>query len=176
MAVATVLTSCASRGVSTPLPTVSKVELPRYMGKWHEVARLDMFFQKGCRHSTAEYTLNPERSTVTVVNRCLKNGAEKSVRGTATVVDSSTNAVLEVRFNEWFSPLIPRARKGNYFIVWLAPDYSAAAVGTPSRKNLWILSRTPVMSAATYDRILKHCRGLGFPVDQLLVEPDAVRR
>ena len=103
-------------------------------------------------------------------NRCQKNGKPKQVRGTATVVDAKTNAVLEVQFNEWFSVFIPRARNGNYFIVWLAPDYSAAAVGTPNRKCLWVLARQPSLPVATYRQIIKHCRKLEFPVEKLIVE------
>jgi apolipoprotein D and lipocalin family protein len=152
-----------------PLATVPKVELPRYMGKWHEVARLPMFFQRGCVESTAEYAITDDGS-VAVVNRALKNGKPKEVKGTATVVDARTNGVLEVRFDEWFSIFIPRARQGNYFIVWLAPDYSAAAVGTPDRKCLWILARTPGVPKTAYDRIVAHCRELGFPVENLIVE------
>jgi apolipoprotein D and lipocalin family protein len=167
------LSSCASRTTAPHLPTVARVDLPRYMGKWHEIARLDMFFQRGCVDSTAEYSLQPG-GTVSVVNRCLKDGKPKSVRGTASVVDPKTNAVLEVRFNEWFSAFIPRAREGNYFIVWLAPDYSAAAVGTPSRKYLWLLSRTPTLSPDKFKVITEHCRTLGFPVDKLVVEEGAV--
>ena len=139
------------------------------MGKWHEVARLPMFFQRGCVESTAEYAIKPD-GAVSVINRCLKKGKPKQVRGTATVVDARTNAVLEVRFNEWFSIFIPRAKQGNYFIVWLAEDYSAAAVGTPDRKCLWILARTTSLPKATYDEIVAHCSGLGFPVESLIVE------
>jgi len=161
--------SCAA---TRPLPTVAKVEVPRYMGKWHEVARLPMFFQRGCVKSTAEYALM-EDGRVSVLNSCLKDGKPKSIRGTATVVDKATNAVLEVQFNEWFSVFIPRAKQGNYFIVWLAPDYSTAAVGTPNRKCLWILSRKPQLSAKVYDEVIKHCQKLGFPVENLIVEPDS---
>ena len=161
-----------SASASSPmksLPTVPKVDVPRYMGMWHEVARLPMFFQRGCVQSTAEYGLKPD-GTVSVMNRCQKNARPKQVRGTATVVDAKTNAVLEVRFNEWFSVFIPRAKKGNYFIVWLAPDYSAAAVGTPNRKCLWVLARQPALPVSTYRQIVEHCRKLGFPVEKLVVE------
>lgn len=167
-AASVLLSACASNPMK-PLATVQKVEVPRYMGKWNEVARLPMFFQRGCIKSTAEYGLKAD-GTVSVTNRCMKAGKPKQVQGTATVVDAKTNAVLEVRFNEWFSVFIPRARQGNYFIVWLAPDYSAAAVGTPDRKCLWILARQPALPAATYHQIVEHCRKLGFPVENLIVE------
>ena len=31
-----------------PLPVVSNVDLNRYLGKWHEIARYPAWFQKGC--------------------------------------------------------------------------------------------------------------------------------
>lgn len=61
-----------------------------------------------------------------------------------------TNAVLRVRFNEWIPLFIPRAKEGNYFKVWLARDYSAAAVGTTDRKFLWILARETILSHNIY--------------------------
>ena len=161
------LSGCATPQ-SRSIPTVRNVELPRYMGQWHEVARLPVFFQKGCTESTAHYALKPD-GTVSVVNRCLKGGKPRRVRGTASVVDSRSNAVLEVRFEEWFSVFVPRAKTGNYFVLWLEPDYSAAAVG--ARNSLWILSRKPALPAATYNRIVEHCRFLGYPVEKLIVEP-----
>jgi apolipoprotein D and lipocalin family protein len=167
------LASCESL-VMKPLPTVSHVDLPRYMGQWHEVARLPLFFQRGCVQSTAEYGLKGD-GTVSVLNRCLKDGKPKQVKGTATVVDAKTQAILEVRFNEWFSIFIPRARAGNYFIVWLDADYSAAAVGTPDRKHLWILARSSPLPRPVYQQIVEHCQQLRFPVEKLIVEPDQRR-
>ena len=38
-----------------PLPTVPHVELERYLGRWYEVARLPVPFEKNCEHVTAEY-------------------------------------------------------------------------------------------------------------------------
>lgn len=166
---ALLLSACASRPVK-PLATVREVDIPRYMGKWHEVARLPMYFQNGCVSSTAEYAIQKD-GTVSVVNRCLKDGQPKAVRGTATVVDAESKAVFEVRFNEWFSAFIPRAKQGNYFIIWLEDDYSAAAVGLPSRNCLWILSRSPSLPKAKYERIVAHCRSQGFPVEKLIMEP-----
>ena len=39
-----------------PLPTVPHVELDRYLGRWYEVARLPVPFEKNCEHVTAEYS------------------------------------------------------------------------------------------------------------------------
>jgi apolipoprotein D and lipocalin family protein len=40
------------------------------------------------------------------------------------------------------------------WIIDLNLDYQWAVVGDPSRKYLWILSRTPTMDEAVYQRII----------------------
>uniref|UniRef100_UPI00191545B3 lipocalin family protein n=1 Tax=Escherichia coli TaxID=562 RepID=UPI00191545B3 len=56
-----------------PLPTVDKVELDRYLGVWHEVARKPAFFQKKCAYNvSATYTLN-ENGYKVEDNRCYDN-------------------------------------------------------------------------------------------------------
>ena len=41
-----------------PLQTVPSVDVPRYMGTWHEIAKYPNWFQKKCASSTqATYTL-----------------------------------------------------------------------------------------------------------------------
>ncbi len=58
------------------LPTVEKVELDRYLGKWYEVARKPLSFQKKCdRDVTAMYTLN-ENGNIKVDNRCFTKAGE----------------------------------------------------------------------------------------------------
>ena len=52
-------------------------------------------------------------------------------------------------------------------MVALADDYSYALVGEPSRKYLWILSRTPQLSQATYDRLTTIAAQKGFDVRKL---------
>ena len=52
-------------------------------------------------------------------------------------MDKVTHAKLKVWF---FWPF-----KGDYWIIDLDPDYQWAVVGVPSRKYLWILSRTPTL-------------------------------
>ena len=52
------------------LQTVSKVDIPRYMGLWYEIARLEHRFQKNCIGSSAEYALRAD-GEIDVVNRCI---------------------------------------------------------------------------------------------------------
>jgi apolipoprotein D and lipocalin family protein len=143
-----------------PLKTVDKVDVKRYMGKWYEIAAFPMRFERNCTCTTAEYTLNDD-GTVLVDNRCFNAKKKKWEGATATgfVQDTTTNAQLAVQF---FWPF-----KGDYYIIALADDYSYAMVGAPSRKYLWILSRTPRMSEATYDRLTRIAAENGFDVRKL---------
>ena len=139
---------CAGTSKSDPpLTVVDAVDLNRYLGKWYEIASYPAWFQKDCTASTAEYSLLAD-GKIQVVNRCRKgslDGPLKESKGKAEVVDTITNAKLKVWF---FWPF-----KGNYWIINLDKDYQWVVVGEPSRKYLWVLSRTPKMDEALYRQI-----------------------
>ena len=98
-----------------PLPTVPHVDLSRYAGTWHEVARLPNWFQRACEQSRAEYTPCGDGS-LRVKNTCLKaKGRSSSIEGIATPVPGSGNARLRVKFGG-FAALVPVAAEGNYWI------------------------------------------------------------
>ncbi len=132
-----------------PLETVERVELPRYLGTWYEIASYPQRFQKGCTATTANYSPD-KRGQISVVNRCRKGGLDGKVdaaKGRARVVDEKSNAKLQVSF---FRPFW-----GDYWIIDLDPDYQWAVVGHPSRDYLWILARQPSLEPAVYDGILR---------------------
>ena len=52
-------------------------------------------------------------------------------------------------------------------IIALSPDYTYALVGDPAREYLWILSRSPQMDDATYNRLVEEARTQGFDVSRL---------
>lgn len=145
-----------------PPPTVAAVDLKQYAGKWFEIARYPNKFQKKCvGNTTASYALKPD-GNINVLNECLvKNGTTESAAGEAKVVEGSSNAKLEVRFAPRYMSFLS-AVWGDYWIVDLDKEYKYAAVGDPKREYLWILSRTPVMSDATYQNILRRVETLGF--------------
>ncbi len=159
---ALVVFGCAGTAVSeSPLTVVDTVNVNRYLGKWYEIASYPAWFQKGCTGTTAEYSLLPD-GKIQVVNRCHKDsltGPLKESKGKAEVVDTATNAKLKVWF---FWPF-----KGNYWIIDLSPDYQWAVVGEPSRKYLWILSRSPSMNEAVYQGILKRLPPKEYDPDKL---------
>jgi apolipoprotein D and lipocalin family protein len=103
---------------------------------------------------------------IAVRNRCLdgsEDGAERIAEGKAWVVDLATNARLKVQF---FWPF-----RGDYWVIDLGDDYEYAVVGMPSRKYLWILSRTRTMDPETYAAIVKRAADHGYDVSKLLLTP-----
>jgi apolipoprotein D and lipocalin family protein len=154
-------------GTDRPLPVVDQVDLERYTGTWHEIARLPQWFQRGCYNSTARYSLT-EGGAIKVVNRCQR--AEKpdsKAVGEATVVPGSGNAKLRVRFDNWFSRLFPTITTGNYWIIHLDADYQVVMIGEPKREYLWILARQPELPEDTYLELVNKAEELGFPVSEL---------
>jgi apolipoprotein D and lipocalin family protein len=166
----TFLFACAGPAALDPAkvpPTVPHVEIARYQGTWYEIARLPMWFQRNCLRSQATYGIL-ETGEVSVTNECDTGGGKDSIRGRARVVDARTNARLEVRFDDWFSVFIPAQPQGNYWILYLDEDYRTVIVGTPDRKNLWIMARTPTIDEARYAKLVEIARGLGFDTDKLI--------
>ncbi len=144
------------------LQTVAHVELGRYLGTWYEIAAFPQSFERGCTGTTATYTLRAD-GELDVMNRCRLgslDGKEKAALGRARLVDRATNAKLKVSFfRPFWAP---------YWIIDLAPDYSYAVIGHPGRDYLWILSRAPAMSEATYQAIVTRLRAQGYETSRLV--------
>jgi len=145
-----------------PLEVVESVDLDRYLGTWYEIASYPAWFQRGCTAVTAQYSLRDD-GLIRVVNSCNKgslDGKLKQSTGRAKVVDGSNNAKLKVSF---FGPFW-----GDYWIVDLDPKYRWAVVGVPSRKYLWILSRTRSMDEALYQEIVGRLQAKGYDKARLV--------
>jgi apolipoprotein D and lipocalin family protein len=151
------------------LDVVPSIDLARYTGRWYEIARLPNSFQKACTGEvTAEYSLI-ESQQLRVINQCrLSNGEFKKAEGIARMSsEGGQTSKLKVRFAPtWLSWL--SVVWGDYWVIELASDYSYAVVGTPDRKYLWILSRTPQMEPAIFDQITRRSASRGFDSSKLL--------
>lgn len=152
-----------------PLPVVPSVDLKQYSGKWYEIAKYPNRFQKSCTGEVrATYTLIDDRQLL-VENECRKaNGKKEMAIGKARLAEKDgPTSKLKVRFAPSWLSWLPMVW-GDYWIIDLAPDYSYSVVGTPDRKYLWILSRTPQMDEITYRDITKKVEKLGFAPARLV--------
>ena len=153
------------RRPAVELATVPEVELNRYAGRWFEIARMPMRFERDTdRNVTAEYTLLPG-GEVRVENRATQpNGKIRSAHGIARVPDPLQSAKLRVKF----FPLAPSA---DYWVIGLDFAYRWAIVGEPKRKYLWVLSRTPGLDGATAERVYRDVDLAGYDSTSLIRTP-----
>ena len=163
--------AAAALAADAPLRVVPDVDFARYQGRWYEIARLPNWFEKSCaRDVTAEYAPRDD-GRITVVNRCRQSdGTMKSAEGIARRVDGKPASVLKVRFAPAILSFIPQVW-GDYQIIALAPDYSHAVIGTPDRKYLWVLARTPTLDPVVYRMLLEDARAQGFDVARVEMPP-----
>jgi apolipoprotein D and lipocalin family protein len=167
-----VLASCSAPNKrATPPPFAGKVDLARYTGRWHEIARLPAPFQKDNEGAIADYGMNAD-GTVSVHNIAVRpDGTQHGIKGYAKVLNPPDNTKLAVRFDTWFGPLIPMPDEGNYWILHVDGNYQEAIVGTPDRRFLWLLARTPEISANRRAALVKKAETLGFDVSRLVNSP-----
>jgi apolipoprotein D and lipocalin family protein len=134
LATTLLLSSCT--GIPEGLTPVQPFELNRYLGEWHEIARLDHSFERGLTQVTANYSLDPD-GNVKVLNRGYseKNGEWNEAEGLAKMNGPADQGRLKVSF---FGPFY-----GAYNIVKLAPDYSMALIVGPDLTYAWLLARSP---------------------------------
>ncbi len=157
-----------------PVRSVPTVDLGRYAGTWHEVARFPNKFQARCLAETvATYELLPN-GQIRVVNSCRgADGKLIRVEGRARLADQAgPTSRLKVRFAPAFLSWLPMVW-GDYWVLDLTDDYAAALVGTPDRKYLWVLSRTPAMADTTWARMVAAASRQGFDAGRLVRAPAA---
>lgn len=154
-------------GNDVPLATIPSLDVPRYMGRWYEVAKFPNRFQQKCvGDTTAEYRLQPNGS-LQVINRCRReDGRLEEAIGAARQPGDRSSPKLEVRFAPAWLSFIP-AVWGDYWVIDLDTDYQLVAVSEPKREYLWILSRNPNVSEDVYERLLQRLRGKGFDTRKL---------
>jgi apolipoprotein D and lipocalin family protein len=151
-----------------PVASVERLDITRYAGEWHEIARLPLFYQRHCKSEiTAQYTLRDD-GLVGVRNRCLdEDGEPEEVEGVARQ-DADHPGRLEVRFApDWLSWL--PLTWADYWVIALDPDYQWAMVGEPGHEYLWILSRTPDMPRARFEELKARAVAMGYDLDALIV-------
>jgi apolipoprotein D and lipocalin family protein len=146
---------------------VSSVDLKRYQGTWYEIARLPNFFERKLKCITATYTLR-EDGKITVLNKGNSISAPykpSSSEGVAWVPDKNSPAKLKVQFFWPFS--------GDYWIMYLDPDYRFVLVGDHDVKYLWILCREKRMDETTYQMLIRKAIENGYEVTSIIrVEHD----
>lgn len=157
-----------TEGATAPLKPIERLDLARYMGRWHELARYPNRFQTQCAGAaTADYALLPS-GRVQVVNRCPRpDGSVDEAVGEARRVGPEGSPTLQVRFAPAWLSFLPQVW-GHYWVVELDADYQLAVVSEPRREFLWVLSRVPALPEAEWTALKARLQTLGFDPGRLM--------
>ncbi|WP_397573322.1 lipocalin family protein [Silanimonas sp.] len=147
---------------------VEALDLDRYTGRWHEVARLPMFFQRKCiGDTTATYTSRADGS-IEVRNACRTD--DGMIESTGAARRAGDGGALEVRFAPGWLGWLPMVW-ADYWVVDLDPDYQWAVVGGPGQGAMWILARETTLDPALFERIRQRAEARGYRLAELVVDP-----
>lgn len=116
--------------------TQVNLDVERYMGKWHEFAKIPFMWEKDCIGATADYYFNSLSNTISVTNTCIKLGGETRSRSAIAILTSESGKLL-LNFNDG---LPANVGYQPYWVHWTDYD-NFAIVGGPSKEMLWILTR-----------------------------------
>lgn len=159
---------CTACLAAQPVSSVPALDVSRYAGQWHEIARLPNRFQKDCaRDITASYTLRQD-GHLGVRNACTgKDGQAIVADGEARPVKGHPGQ-LEVRFAPRWLAWLPLVW-ADYWVIDLDPDYTWAVVGEPGRDYFWILAREPSMDRAMLEGLKLRATQMGYELSGLVV-------
>lgn len=141
---------------------VTSFDIQRYLGKWHEIARLDHSFERGMSDVNATYQLQ-EDGSVKVINRGYdtRRQAWKEAIGRALFIGDSRTGSLKVSF---FGPFY-----GGYHVIALDHEhYRWSLVAGPDRDYLWILARDRTLPAEVREQLVSKAQALGFATEKLI--------
>ena len=160
-AAALLAAGCAVK-VPANIQPVQNFDAAKYMGQWHEIARIDHRFQKGLTKATANYSLN-EDGTVKVINRGFnaEKNEWKEVEGKAKFLQDPKTAALKVSF---FGPFY-----GGYNVVYLDPAYQTSLVIGENTDYFWLLSRTPNLPKEKVQELLNKASGMGVDLNKVIL-------
>ncbi len=140
----------------SPLRTVPRVDLPRFMGDWRVIANIPYFAERGNVDSIESYQLRPDGliDNGFAFRKASFDAPQKKMTFTAEVKNKETNAEWRVRFLPFL--------KVAYLVIDLDPDYQWTVIGHPSRKYGWIMARGKTLPDATYAAILRRLEAQGY--------------
>ena len=148
-----------------PVTSLDHLDLSKYVGLWHEIGRLPLKWEDAtATEITAHYTANDDGSIV-VDNRCFDGEGKPSQSLGKAVPVPDEEAQLKVSFAPAIVRWLPFTQ-GDYWVLKIDDGYQHALVGTPDHENLWLLARTPQVSAEVEREFLDEATAQGFDLTE----------
>lgn len=142
------------------LRTAPSISRERFAGRWFEIAHLPYHAEKNLVGSRKTFTLQEdgykveyEAAVGTLEGKTIKK------EGYARILDDN-NTHMRLKL---FGPL-----EMDYMVLEKGPDYNYVVLGSPNKKQAWILSRTPNLASKQYDSIVEHLKAQGYATENLI--------
>jgi apolipoprotein D and lipocalin family protein len=151
----------ACRSSHPPISTEAKVDVERFMGDWYVIANIPTSLERGAHNAVESYQLDADGSiatTFTFRDQAF-DGKVKRYCPRGFVRDDPSNALWHMQFI-W--PI-----KADYRIVHVSPDYQRTIIGRQKRDNVWIMARTPQISAAEFQELSDRVAREGYDISML---------
>jgi apolipoprotein D and lipocalin family protein len=155
----------ACRSSHPPITTAPDVDLAKFMGDWYVIANIPTRLERGAHNAIESYRRDSDGSipTTFTFREGSFEGEVKRYCPRGFVRDAQSNAIWGMQFI-W--PI-----KSDYRIVYVSPDYQRTIIGRQKRDNVWIMARTPAISAADYEDLKSRVAQEGYDLAGLELVP-----
>ena len=149
----------AASAAEDDLPVLDDLNATKLFGHYYEIATYLQWIESGCSNSAVSFVEPTAKNAVAKVTiECDRNGNHQSVKGNAIALNPNSVARTEVTFK---GPLGREIKQEFDMIIAGVPDatssepgYPWLVIGHPSRRQLWIISRTADLPTTTLTYIL----------------------
>lgn len=162
------LSACATNSFS-PIATVPRVDLPKFMGDWYVIAAIPTAIETESYNAAERYALEKDGTIATTFtfNKGSLNGKLKTYKPRGFVIENSGNALWGMQFI-W--PI-----KAEYRIAYLNENYSQTVIARNARDYVWIMARTSNITDADYEKLTKFVASLGYDLNKLRKVPHCIK-
>ena len=141
--------------------TVKFVDLKRFMGDWYVIASVPNFIENDAINPIESYTFNSDGYIDTQFSFYTNNEKKKKkYNAKGFIRNKETNAEWGMQF---FWPI-----RFSYLIVDLSTDYSFTVISVPSKKYIWIMSRTMILDDGVYIQIIEKLKNNGYDISKIV--------
>ena len=160
------IAGCASTKMDS-IATVSKVDLPRFMGDWYVIAAIPTAIETQSFHAIENYKLEPDGTIATTFTyyKGAFDGPLKTYKPRGFVVKETGNALWGMQFI-W--PI-----KAEYRIAYLDNNYQQTVIARNARDYVWIMARTPQIDDAKYAELTQLVKSMGYDTAKLRKVPQS---
>jgi apolipoprotein D and lipocalin family protein len=153
-----------------PMKAIPRLDLERFVGPWHEIARLPSPAQRLTDRKITVTFSQQGKGQLLIRQLCQQpDGSERELSTAA----KRRNPIEEPgRFKRRTGPAwlgaLPLAWR-DYWVIALDPGYGWVMLGEPGLESLWMLSRQPTMERNVLETLKSKARAMGYDLAPLII-------